>query len=68
MYSDACLYRLAEGGADPTFHSSLRICCQNFKIRKNDEVSIFSRRTCVGEKKICAKMKSTSRRGGGMVL
>ena len=22
------------GGADPTFHSSFRICCQNFKIRK----------------------------------
>ena len=65
MYSDACLYRLAEGGADPTFRSSFLICCQNFKIRKNDKVSIFSSGVCVGEKKLCVQLKSASRRGGG---
>ena len=53
------------GGSDPTFRSSFRICCQNFKIRKNDKVSIFSSGVCVGEKNLCAKLKSTSRRGGG---
>ena len=52
------------GGADHTFHSSFRICSQNFKFRKNGNVSIFSSGTCV-EKNICAKLKSTSRRGGG---
>ena len=36
---------------DPTFHSSFRICSQNFKIRKNGKVSIFSSGTYVGGKK-----------------
>ena len=41
-----------EGWPDPTFHYSFRICSENFKIRKNGKVSIFSTETCVGGKEI----------------
>ena len=59
------IFAVVRPGGDLTFHSSFRICSQNFKIRKNDKVSIFSSGTCVGGKKVSAKIECSSRRGGG---
>ena len=68
MYSDACLYRLAEGGSRALLfalvsESVVRIS----KFAKMTKFLFLALGHVWVGKKVCAKLKSTSRRGGGVL-